>query len=104
MTPTTRGVLSTAPTVPARSPATTVSFSMRWLLMRPDQKLIRAAMMLRAAHHAAWAEFVLALTERAQQRAADVVAARPEDIMKAQGAAQSLTALVRLLHDAPQHF
>jgi hypothetical protein len=72
--------------------------------MKPEEKLVRAAMSLRGAAPAQWDEFIDALNERRIETDDACIEAPSDRLPWAQGRAHALRDLLRVLMNAPKLF
>jgi hypothetical protein len=70
--------------------------------MKPNEKLVRAAMSLRGAAPQQWTEFLAALNEVRETVDDACIEAPPELLTLAQGRARAIRDLLRELMNAPQ--
>jgi len=69
-----------------------------------SDRLIKAAMALRAEAPQGWEEFVGAIREHAASSAADMVRCTPDQLPRAQGMAIACNELANALNHAPTHY
>lgn len=69
--------------------------------MTPAEKLSQAALQLRSSNPSAWTEFLQALTDLRHAVDDDVSSAPPEFLPSAQGHAQRMRTIIKLLENAP---
>jgi hypothetical protein len=69
-----------------------------------DQRVVRAAMMLRATNTPAWDEFRAAVKDHYELVLANCLSAPPDTILVAQGQARHALSFLSLLESAPAEF
>jgi len=70
--------------------------------MPSNARLVKAAMTLRGEAPQAWAEFVEAMHEYAEQAAVDMVRCAPDMLVRVQGMALQASEIANVLKNAPQ--